>query len=265
MRYLACGLVAMPLAILAVLAWAQDKRQSREPITNSLGMQLALIPAGKFMMGSPESEKGRYPDEKQHDVQIREPFYLGVHEVRIRDFRAFVEDAGYLTEAEKARDKDTWKDLADTQTEEHPVSKVSWSDAQAFCAWLSRKEGKKYRLPTEAEWEYACRAGTRTRYYSGDDVESLREVGNVGSSSTTPVGKFKANAFGLHDPHGNVYEWCQDLYENGKTDRVHRGGGYDWCDDPEKHCRSACRGRYEPSARYRWLGFRVACDLPGAS
>jgi formylglycine-generating enzyme required for sulfatase activity len=254
----------MPLAVLAVLAGAQDKKPSKEPVTNSLGMKLALIPAGTFTMGSPESERGRSADEKQHEVEIKEPFYLGVHEVRIRDFRAFAEDAGYKTEAEKAGEKNTWKDLADTQTEDHPISKVSWNDAQAFCAWLSKKEGKNYRLPTEAEWEYACRAGTKTRYYSGDDVESLRGVGNAGSSSTTPVGEFKANAFGLYDMHGNVYEWCQDLYEKGKTDRVYRGGGYDWCDDPERHCRSAFRGRYEPSARYHWLGFRVARDSSDA-
>jgi formylglycine-generating enzyme required for sulfatase activity len=226
-------------------------------------MKLTLIPVGTFTMGSPESEEGRYTNEDRHEVEIKEPFFLGTHEVRVRDFRAFVADAGYQTEAERAGDKDTWKNQP-TQADDHPVVKVSWNDAQAFCAWLSRKEGKKYRLPTEAEWEYACRAGTTTRYYSGDGVEGLREVANVGSNSTTPVGQFKANAFGLFDMHGNVYEWCQDLYEKGGTGRVHRGGGYDWCDYPEKHCRSAFRGRYEPSSRYHWLGFRVARNWSGA-
>src|SRR5262249_47050237 len=154
---LACLLLAIPLAALAVLAWAQDKRRSKDPITNSLEMKLVLIPAGKFTMGSPESEKGRSPNEEQHEVEIKEPFFLGIHEVRVRDFRAFVDDNGYKTEAEKAGDKDTWKnDAILAQTGDHPVVRVSWNDAQAFCAWLSKKEGKKYRLPTDAEWEYAC-------------------------------------------------------------------------------------------------------------
>ena len=120
-RCLACGLLAMPLAVLAVLAWAQDRTPSKEPVTNSLGMKLALIPAGKFTMGSPESEKGRFPNEEQHEVEIKEPFLLGIHEVRVRDFRAFVEDDGYKTEAETAGDKYTWKNPDITQTEDHPV------------------------------------------------------------------------------------------------------------------------------------------------
>jgi formylglycine-generating enzyme required for sulfatase activity len=163
-----------------------------------------------------------------------------------------------------AGDKTTWKNAILSQSEDHPVVCVSWNDAQAFCAWLSKKEGKKYRLPTEAEWEYACRAGTRTRYHSGDDEAGLREVANVGSYTTTPVGQFKANAFGLFDMHGNVYEWCQDLDETGGLGRAVRGGGWDWCDDPEKHCRSACRSWQEPSKRLSYLGFRVARDWSGA-
>jgi formylglycine-generating enzyme required for sulfatase activity len=249
--------LTIPLAALAFLAWAQDKSRSKEYLTNSLNMKLVLIPAGKFVMGSPESEKGRGTNEAQHEVQIKEPFFLGIHEVRVRDFRAFVEDAGYQTEAEKAGDKDTWKNQA-SQTEDHPVVKVSWNDAQAFCAWLSKKEGTKYRLPSEAEWEYACRAGTKTRFYNGDDDNCIRDVANVGSNSTTPVGQFKANAFGLFDMHGNVYEWCEDLYEQGASWRVMRGGSYDWCDNIPANCRSAFRGCYEPSTRTGWLGFRIA-------
>jgi formylglycine-generating enzyme required for sulfatase activity len=259
-RCLPCLFLGIALAALAAFAWAQDKTRPKEPITNSLQMKLVLIPAGKFTMGSPETEKGRYDNEAQREVEIKEPFYLGIHEVRVRDFRAFVEDAGYKTEGEKAGDNDTWKAAMPDQTEDHPVSKVSWNDAQAFCEWLSKKEGKKYRLPTEAEWEYACRAGTTTRYSFGDDFETLREVANVASSWTMPVGKFKANAFGLYDMHGNVYEWCQDLCKEGGTDRIYRGGGYGFCDYPEKHCRSAFRGGYAPSSRHDWLGFRVARD-----
>jgi formylglycine-generating enzyme required for sulfatase activity len=260
---LACLLLAIPLAALALLGWAQDKPRSQESLTNSLLMKLVQIPAGQFTMGSPPSEQGRSPNEAQHQVEIKDPFFLGIHEVRVRDFRAFVADAGYKTEAEQAGDENTWKKPAITQSEDHPVVRVSWNDAQAFCAWLSKKEGKKYRLPTEAEWEYACRAGTKTRFHNGDDLAGLREVANVGYYTTTPVGQFKANAFGLFDMHGNVYEWCQDLYEQGGTGRVIRGGGYDWCDN-RLNCRSAFRGSYEASTRYNWLGFRVARDSSGA-
>ena len=262
-RCLACLLLAIGLAALAVLTWAQDKPGSKGSFTNSLKMKLVLIPAGKFTMGSPESEKGRHTNEEQHEVEIKEAFFLGIHEVRVRDFRAFVEEDGYKTEAEKAGDKDTWKNALITQPEDHPVVRVSWNDAQAFCAWLSKKEGKKYRLPTEAEWEYACRAGTKTRFHSGDDLAGLKEVANFGNSFTTPVGQFKANAFGLFDMHGNVYEWCEDLYEKGISGRVIRGGGYDWCDYPA-NCRSAFRTWNEPSKRYAWLGFRLARVSSGA-
>jgi formylglycine-generating enzyme len=259
-RCLACGLLAIPLAVLAVLAWAQDKTPSKEPVTNSIGMKLALIPAGKFMMGSPESEKGRSPSEKQREVHIKRPFYLGIHEVRVRDFREFLEADGYKTEAEKAGDENTWKKGGITQTGDHPVIRVSWNDAQAFCAWLSKKEGEKYRLPTDAEWEYACRAGTKTRFHNGDDDDAgLKEVANVGYYTTTPVGQFKANAFGLFDMHGNVYEWCEDLYEKGGKDRVIRGGSWDWC-DYRSNCRSAARVPREPSKRHDYVGFRIARD-----
>jgi formylglycine-generating enzyme required for sulfatase activity len=263
-RRLAYLLLAIPLAALAVLTWAQDKPRSKEPITNSLKMKLVLIPAGRFTMGSPESEKDRNPNEKQHEVEIKEPFFLGIHEVRVGDFRAFVDDAGYKTEAEKAGDKETWQNAIDKQTDDHPVVRVTWNDAQAFCAWLSKKEGEKYRLPTEAEWEYACRAGTKTRFHNGDDDDAgLKEVANVGYYTTLPVGQLKGNAFGLYDMHGNVYEWCQDLYEQGGKDRVIRGGSWDWC-DYRASCRSAARGLREPSNRHVYLGFRVARDSSGA-
>src|SRR5262245_60087701 len=112
--------MTIPLAALTILVWAQDKPRAKESFTNSLKMKLVLIPAGKFMMGSPEAEKGRAANEEQHEMEIKEPFFLGIHEVRVRDFRAFVEDVGYQTEAEKAGDKDTWKNRV-TQTEDHPV------------------------------------------------------------------------------------------------------------------------------------------------
>ena len=170
------------------------------------------------------------------------------------------------------------------------MTEVSWNDAVAFCEWLGRKEGETYLLPTEAQWEYACRAGSTTRYYSGDDSETLAQVGNVGDASakakfsnwteaiaasdgyvfTAPVGSFRPNAFGLCDMHGNVWEWCADLYGEkyyrestvddppGPTSgslRVSRGGS--WLNRAGS-CRSAVRYGVTPDYRYDSLGFRVA-------
>ncbi len=167
---------------------------------------------------------------------------------------------------------------------------VSWNDAVAFAEWLSRKEGKTYRLPTEAEWEYACRAGTTTRYFSGDDAEGLAEVGNVADGTakakypgltwgiaaqdgfvyTSPVGRYRPNAWGLYDMHGNVNEWCwdwydKDFYKSSRVDdpagplkaalRVIRGGS--WIHDP-RGCRSADRSRPASGSRRSELGFRLA-------
>jgi formylglycine-generating enzyme required for sulfatase activity len=215
-------------------------------------------------MGSPREEKGREDDEEPHEVKITRPFYLGKHEVTRGQFRQFVQATGYQTEAEKddkggggyvaeqkafvlSDQKFSWRETGFPQTEAHPVVNVSWSDAQAFCAWLSQQEGKAYRLPTEAEWEYSCHAGTRTRFHGGDAEETLKRVGNVADLSlksrwnysalanptyrelisgwfdvvswddgypfTAPVGQYEPNAFGLQDMHGNVWEWCHDWYQ----------------------------------------------------
>jgi formylglycine-generating enzyme required for sulfatase activity len=155
----------------------------RRAITNSIGMKLELVPAGKFLMGSPNDDKDAGVNEKpQHPVRITKPFYLGIHEVTRGQFRRFVDGTGYQTEAEKHVEQNapfTWQNSSFDQTDEHPVVYVSWNDARAFIGWLSRKEEKRYRLPTEAEWEYACRAGTMTKFFSGDDPEGLAGVGNV--------------------------------------------------------------------------------------
>jgi formylglycine-generating enzyme required for sulfatase activity len=250
------ALVAM--AAISNLAQAAAEEPNPDPtkqITNSIGMKLTLIPSGEFMMGSKESTEataeffnktyggvvvlGSFEDEHaQHRVRIAIPFYLGTWHVTRGQFRQFVADAGYKTDAEKGKrpgawgwDPDkkefdfnakySWRSTGFEQTDEHPAVNVSWNDAIAFCRWLSSKEGKTYRLPTEAEWEYACRAGTTTRYYSGDDPETLAKVGNVADAAakakfsdwkvtikasdgyvfTAPVGKFKPNAFGLADGH----------------------------------------------------------------
>jgi formylglycine-generating enzyme required for sulfatase activity len=171
----------------------------------------------------------------------------------------------------------TWKNLGYPQTDKHPVVNVSWNDAQAFVRWLSQKERKDYRLPTEAEWEYACRAGTRTRYSFGDNPVELRDYAwyqeNTGFLGH-PVGSKHPNAFGLWDMHGNVEEWCSDGFQAdyytvgaqidprgpaAAGNRVTRGGSWQ---DGMLRLRSACRGSRAPdSVHYSW-GFRVALSLP---
>jgi formylglycine-generating enzyme required for sulfatase activity len=193
-------------------------------ITNSIGMELVLIPAGEYLMGSPEGDKDALDREHpQHRVRITRPFYLSATEVTRGQFRRFVDETAYRTEAERDgkggygwnEEKKTfeqnrrynWQSPGLEQTDDHPVVNLSWNDAVAFCEWLSRKEGVTYRLPTEAEWEYACRAGTTTRYSFGDDEASLGEFawfeGNS-NRATHPVGQKSRNHWGLHDMYGNV-------------------------------------------------------------
>ncbi len=250
-------------------------------ITSKTGMVLVLIPAGRFDMGSPDSDKDAYDHEKpQHPVWITRPFYLGVTEVTQGQYRAVTgENPSYF----KGSD-----DL--------PVDRVSWNDAIAFCNKLSELDGLKpyyrfgagersggegYRLPTEAEWEYACRAGSTTRYGSGDDAAILGEYawynGNSGRK-TNPVGQKRPNAFGLFDMHGNVWEWCWDEYKGDyykespvddppgpapsqASDRVIRGGG--WQSNP-KYSRSASRSWFTPVDRFSYVGFRLARSHSGA-
>ena len=223
-------------------------------------MEFVRIPAGAFKMGSPPGEKERLTDEVQHSVEMTREFYLGKTEVTRGQFRAFVKDSGYRTEAEtdgrggwgynegpgrwkdadlasprgrrKEASRDNWESAGFAQTDEHPVVNVSWNDANAFCQWLARRTEKKVRLPTEAEWEYACRAGSTARFYSGEDPVALVKVGNVADGTakrkfpdwdssiaaedgyvfSAPVGRFMANRFGLCDMLGNAWEWCQDWY-----------------------------------------------------
>ncbi len=284
-------------------------RDRVQEIKNSVGMKLVYIPPGKFLMGSPESEPGREAQEVQHEVELTKGFYLGTHEVTVGQFKLFVADTKFQTDGERdgkgaygineagkieeMHAKFTWKSPGFEQTDEHPVGDVSWQDAKAFCDCLSRKEKKTYRLPTEAEWEYACRTGTKTAYVHGDDPEGLATVGNGADATarakfpgwsigiqgkdghlfTAPVGQFKANAFGLFDMHGNVWEWCEDWYvpnsyskekqvdptgpATGKA-KVQRGGG--WSSD-SKRLRSAARvGRDQSAYRGCYLGFRVVLE-----
>lgn len=281
-----------------------------EILTNSIGMKLKLIPPGEFLMGSPADEEDRNEDEQQHRVRITKPFYLGIHEITIGQFAEFIRSSGYKTEAEKKQggygyndtkgrfegpdQKYTWRNSGfPQQDEKYPVVNVSWNDAVEFSKWLSKKENREYRLPTEAEWEYACRAGTTTRFYSGNDTEGMRSIANSAGAMVpgeaeggdlarrhrdgfifpAPVGSFRANGFGLYDMHGNAWEWCQDWYDgyscggdptNDPTGpatgsvRVIRGGS--WINALE-NCRSAYRG-WSPSEHWdSGLGFRVALNL----
>jgi formylglycine-generating enzyme required for sulfatase activity len=231
-------------------------------ITNSIGMKLVLIPPGEFMMGSPESDDEAGDNEKPpHEVKITKPFYLGGHEVTQEQY-----------------EKVMGENPSNFKGAGNPVERVSWNDAAEFCKRLSAEEGKTYRLPTEAEWEYACRAGTTTWFSFGDDEESLGEYAwyrDDSEGKTHPVGGKKPNAWGLDDMHGNVWEWCQDWYDGAyyktsSTDdppgpetssvRVFRGGGW-W--NSARFCRAAFRGGNEPQYRSGNLGFRVAAVAPG--
>ena len=250
MRNVVVGCIV--LFTMAGIAFGETKEPPKKlavDLGGGVKMELVPIPADEFKMGSAESAEataaflnktygesllnaGFFKDEHpQHRVRITKPFYLGTYHVTRGQFRQFVTDTAYKTDAEKGERpgawgwdpekkefgfnaKYSWRNAGFEQTDEHPVVNVSWNDAVEYCKWLSRKEGKTYRLPTEAEWEYACRAGTTTRYYSGDDPETLAKVGNVADAAakaqfpdwtrtikasdgyvfTAPVGKFKPNA-----------------------------------------------------------------------
>jgi formylglycine-generating enzyme required for sulfatase activity len=309
-------------------------------------MKLVLVPAGQFMMGSNESaadlakafrmdiqEASKFDAEHPlHTVRITKPFFLGASHVTVSQFRRFVNETHYKTDAEKNIPRTetggggsalfpdgseamgpeyNWRNPGFVQTDDHPVVNVMWDDAVAFCGWLSRKEGVLYRLPTEAEWEYACRAGTHTQYCNGNDPQKVVEVGNIadgtlkkqcpqrqfgttepptsaedGYAFTAPICSFHPNAWGLYDMHGNVWEWCADIYAYGyggaqaRSDPrgpspgdpgvgsfysngtgfcyVVRGGSFD---APPSRARSASRSYHWWCASCVDVGFRVARNL----
>jgi sulfatase modifying factor 1 len=310
-------------------------------LENSLGMRFMRVPAGEFLMGSEESPDAlaqAYPAyERQrflelgdeapvHRVRITRDFYLGQYEVTVGQFRRFVQASGYQPESEadgtggygynpayhaeqsasgdafEGRDpRYSWRNPGFAQTDDDPVVNVSWNDAVAMARWLSEKEGVIYRLPTEAEWEYACRAGTRTRYASGDDPRSLPAVANTfdadaavhwrnwpqwqafaqpahdGYAFTAPVGRFAPNAWGLYDMHGNAWEWVADWYgedyyahspvadpqgpATGKV-RVRRGGSWHtWA----FYARSSFRNWNTPQTRYPLVGMRLVREAGSGS
>jgi formylglycine-generating enzyme required for sulfatase activity len=263
-------------------------------LTDSHGLRLALVPAGEFVMGPHTSGADARDDGRPgRRVRIAAPFYLGVHEVTVGQFRSFVAATGYRTEAEvdglggsvwdrQARQvrhdpQCCWSDpgWAVAATDDMPVVQVSWNDALAFCRWLGREEGHAYRLPTEAEWEYACRAGSTTPWCMGDDPAQLDQYAWFRDNSRGdphPVGRKRPNAFGLHDMHGNVWEWCLDAYRAGApggdgdpaeassraSDRVLAGGAWD-C--PAGRLRSAHRNSAPATFRFLVHGFRVCRPL----
>ncbi|MCK5660466.1 MAG: formylglycine-generating enzyme family protein [Methanosarcinales archaeon] len=234
---------------------------NQKTITNSIGMEFVLIPAGEFEMGSPSNEAGRNDDEGPvHNVKI-DSFYMGKYEVTQKQWSDFM---GYNPSYFKGDDL--------------PVEKFSWNNAQEFINKLNEKEGiDKYRLPSEAEWEYAARAGTTTRYSFGDDESKLGDYAwydDNSGSQTHPVGQKKPNPWGLYDMHGNVWEWVQDLPHHytsaptdgsawdesngGTTHRVYRGGGWNY---GAQHCRSADRDHLSTDFHISSLiGFRVLME-----
>jgi uncharacterized protein (TIGR02996 family) len=248
-------------------------------LTNSIGMTFALIPAGKFHMGSPKFEVDRNDDEgPQHQVEITRAFYMGIVPVTQEQYEKVMhKNPSFFTRHSKFAGGPA-----------HPVEEVSWDQAVEFCRKLStrakeKSSGREYRLPTEAEWEYACRGGSAssTPFHFGDSLSSTQanfhghypygvEVRGRFLRHTTPVGSYNPNAFGLCDMHGNVWEWCQDWYGRyprkpakdptgpaSGARRVLRGGTWGSCGED---CRSARRLHGEPGYGSQYFGFRVVCS-----
>lgn len=271
---------------LSLYRYKRTNKSYTEDLGNGIKLTLMLIPGGEFVMGAPESEPESGSDERpQHRVRVTQ-FLMGRFPVTQAQWR---EVAGHGVEKKLNPDPSSFKG------DNRPVEQVSWEDAQEFCKRLSQKTGKTYRLPSEAQWEYACRAGTETPFYFGETI--LPELANYrtefsynytefsyidnstaeSQEQTTDVGGFPANDWGLHDMHGNVWEWCEDDYHSnyeGAPDdgsawiesdraeirRVLRGGS--WGDNP-RHCRSAGRGNISRDRRFNIFGFRVCCVPPG--
>jgi formylglycine-generating enzyme required for sulfatase activity len=255
-----------------------------EDLGNGVTLDMVLIPGGTFLMGSPEDELERSNSESpQHEVTVPS-FFMAKYPVTQAQWQAVV--------ALPKVDQDLKPDPSDFKGSDRPIENVSWHDATEFCRRLAQKTGRPYRLPSEAEWEYGCRAGTTTPFYFGETITTdLANYNGTGDSfgsygrgpkgisrkETTPVGSFPANAFGLYDMHGNVWEWCEDHwhgnYEGAPNDgsawidseakedasRILRGGS--WLFDPND-CRSATRNAILAGIRSDDSGFRVVCGEP---
>jgi formylglycine-generating enzyme required for sulfatase activity len=292
------------------LGWAKHLNVPVE-FVNSLGMKFAIIPPGEFQMGAKPSEKAfKEREGPVHPVTLTNAFYLGQHEVTLGQFREFVKATGYYIQtdvpvgsAPSGNLKDgnwsgdplrPWEATGFDQQATHPVANVSWFDAMAFCRWLSDQEGRTYRLPYEAEWEFACRAGTESVFNCGNGLWFFGPMGNVADQSlrpglighkedatpwtdgyafTSPVGTYRPNAFGIGDMHGNVREWCMDWCEDDYFEhsprvnpqgrergdqRTVRGGA--WASN-EYYCRTGRRMKRPPGTRNIRDGFRILCEI----
>jgi formylglycine-generating enzyme required for sulfatase activity len=259
--------------------YKRTNKSYTEDLGDGVTLTLMLMPAGEFMMGASEDEPESADAERpQHPVRVSQ-FLMGRYPVTQAQWRVV---AGY-----KSVDKELTLNPSRFKGDNCPVENVSWENAQEFCQRLSAKTNKDYRLPSEAQWEYACRAGTTTPFHYGETI--ITELANYAGSytynnglkgedrnETTEVGRFPANDWGLHDMHGNVWEWCEDdwhsNYEGAPSDgsawvesdrtetrRLLRGGS--WYRYPEI-CRSACRFNYTRVDRSDFIGFRVCCAPP---
>ena len=322
--------VLFGLALWACALIAQPTSAAPAVLENSLGMKFVRVPAGEFTMGSdatPQDLAARFhnydlarltkidDEAPAHRVRITRDFYLGQHEVTVGQFRRFVARSGYIPEsiadhtgaygynpdydpdktvrgdAFEGRDpKYSWRYPGFKQGDDEPVVNVSWNDAVAMAKWLSAQEERRYRLPTEAEWEYACRAGSNTTFPNGDDPAGLAAIANTfdadaavnwprwqayalpahdGYPFTSPVGRFAPNAFGVYDMLGNVWEWVSDWYgadtyghapladPHGPPSGVRyvrRGGAWhSW----SLYTRCGFRNWNRPESRYTLLGIRL--------
>ncbi len=239
----------------------------------SVAPEMVVIPAGQFRMGAIHG--GGDSDEKPvHTVTMAKPFAMGKYEVTFEEYDRFCEATGRA----KPKDGRLWFPFSNWGRGRRPVMNVTWDDAMAYTRWLSEQTGWKYRLPSEAEWEYAARGKTEDRYWWGFNVgENRANCKGCGSKwdnkKTAPVGSFGTNPFGLFDTSGNVWEWCQDTWHesyegapvdgspwvvNGDDRRVQRGGSFG---SSPRYVRTSARGRGKPDGRYVYLGFRLVRDL----
>ena len=227
-----------------------DEVEEKADLGAGIKLDMVLIPAREFQMGSPESEKYHQDNALQHEVTLTKPFYMGKYEVTQEQWESVMGN----------------NPSSRTKGAKLPVTNVSWEDCQEFIKKLNEKTSGGYRLPTEAEWEYACRAGTTTAYSYGDNL--TKSDANIDGDSIKAVGSYRPNAFGLYDMHGNVWEWCNDWYgslQDGEvTDprgaaegeyRVLRGGSFNII---ESRARSSNRTSFTPTDRYGDVGFRLA-------
>ena len=242
---------------------------------NSAGMRFELVPSGNFLMGDPgEPRKGSRG--KQETQAIERPFYLGAYEVTGAELATFAKETGYRTAAEREgsdrvgpggrwfRDpKSCWRTPGFDQDGSSPVVCVTWGEARAFCDWLGKKEGRRCRLPTEAEWEHACRAGKTGRFGGSNSPDVLKDTawcrlpGRANPTGTLPSGSLQPNPWGLFDMLGNAAEWCDTPPDDDRGQRVHRGGSWLSTDDL---CRPSGRWRDNIDYRNYSIGFRVLLE-----